>query len=99
MYADDLGYGDVSCYGATRVRTPSIDRLAEQGVRFTNAHSPSATCTPSRYPLMTGEYAWRKRGPAILPGDATLIVQPHPYTLPSMLRHPPYFTVATHHSP
>ena len=62
MYADDLGYGDVSCYGATRVKTPNIDRLAAAGVRFTNAHSPSATCTPSRYALLTGEYAWRQKG-------------------------------------
>ena len=48
MYADDLGYGDVSCYGAKRVSTPNIDRLAEAGMRFTNAHSAAATCTPSR---------------------------------------------------
>src|ERR1017187_682014 len=75
MYADDLGYGDVSCYGAKRVTTPNIDRLAAGGVRFTNAHSPSATCTPSRYALMTGEYAWRHKGTAVLPGDASLIVQ------------------------
>ena len=94
MYADDLGYGDVSCYGATRVRTPNIDRLAEQGVRFSNAHSPSATCTPSRYALMTGEYAWRKRGTGILPGDATLIVQPGRYTLPLMLQQAGYVTGA-----
>src|SRR5205085_5213023 len=61
IYADDVGYGDLSCYGATRVRTPNLDRLAGAGVRFTNAHSSSATCTPSRYSLLTGEYAWRKR--------------------------------------
>src|ERR1035437_58066 len=72
MYADDLGYGDVSCYGAKRVTTPNIDRMAAGGVRFTNAHSPSATCTPSRYALMTGEYAWRHEGAGILPGDASL---------------------------
>jgi arylsulfatase A-like enzyme len=59
IYADDLGYGDVGCYGATKVKTPNIDRLASQGVRFTNAHSSSATCTPSRYSMLTGEYAWR----------------------------------------
>ncbi len=60
IYADDLGYGDVSCYGATSVKTPNIDRLASQGLRFTNAHGTSATSTPSRYSLLTGEYAWRK---------------------------------------
>ena len=49
IYADDLGYGDVGCYGATRVRTPNIDRLAREGLRFTDAHAPSSTCTPSRY--------------------------------------------------
>src|SRR4051812_48658921 len=59
IYADDLGYGDVGCYGATRVETPNVDRLAREGVRFTDAHAAAATCTPSRYALMTGEYAWR----------------------------------------
>src|SRR5580765_4238891 len=62
LYADDLGYGDVSCYGATRVQTPNIDRLAQEGLRFTDAHCSSSTCTPSRYSMLTGEYAWRKRG-------------------------------------
>jgi arylsulfatase A-like enzyme len=94
MYADDLGYGDVSCYGARRVSTPNIDRLASAGVRFTNAHSPSATCTPSRYALMTGEYAWRREGTAVLPGDARLIVEPGRYTLPAMLRQAGYSTGA-----
>jgi arylsulfatase A-like enzyme len=60
IYADDLGYGDVSCYGATKISTPNIDRLAREGLRFTNAHSSAATCTPSRYSMLTGEYAWRK---------------------------------------
>ena len=94
MYADDLGYGDVSCYGAKRVTTPNIDRLAGQGVRFTNAHSASATCTPSRYALMTGEYAWRRSGTGILPGDAALIIQPGRYTLPAMLKGAGYATGA-----
>jgi arylsulfatase A-like enzyme len=94
MYADDLGYGDVSCYGAKRVSTPNIDRLAEAGMRFTNAHSPAATCTPSRYALMTGEYSFRKKGTGILPGNATLIVQPGRVTLPSMLKQAGYTTGA-----
>src|SRR6478736_10432605 len=85
IYADDLGYGDVSCYGATRVHTPNIDRIAGSGLRFTNAHSPSATCTPSRYALMTGQYAWRKPGTAILPGDARLIIGRDQLTIPGML--------------
>ncbi len=94
MYADDLGYGDVSCYGARRVRTPNIDRMAASSVRFTNAHSPSATCTPSRYALMTGEYAWRQKGTGVLPGDASLIVKPGRYTLPAMLQKAGYATGA-----
>jgi arylsulfatase A-like enzyme len=70
IYADDLGYGDISCYGATKIITPNIDRLAKQGLRFTNAHCISATSTPSRYSLLTGEYAWRKMGTGIATGDA-----------------------------
>ena len=92
MYADDLGYGDVGCYGATRVKTPNLDRLAASGLRFTNAHSSSATCTPSRYSLMTGEYAFRQRGTGVLPGDARLIVEPGRYTLPAMLHQAGYQT-------
>src|SRR5690606_19729027 len=76
IYADDLGYGDLSCYGATRVRTPNIGRLAAGGVRFTDAHSSAATCTPSRYSLMTGEYAFRMEGARVLPGDAPMLIRP-----------------------
>lgn len=92
IYADDLGYGDVGCYGATRVKTPNIDRLAAEGLRFTDAHAPSATCTPSRYALLTGEYAWRKRGTGVLPGDASLIIEPGRTTLPSVLQKAGYTT-------
>src|SRR3954470_17443939 len=92
IYADDVGYGDLSCYGATSVRTPNIDSLAGGGLRFTNAHSPSATCTPSRYSLLTGQYAWRKPGTAILPGDAKLIIPPGTTTLPSVLKTAGYTT-------
>src|SRR3954470_3014426 len=74
ILADDLGYGDVSCYGASRIRTPNIDRLAAQGLRFTDAHSTSATCTPARYAILTGQYPWRKKGTGVLPGDARLII-------------------------
>jgi arylsulfatase A-like enzyme len=94
ILADDLGYGDVSCYGATRIRTPNLDRLAEQGLRFTDAHSSSATCTPSRYALLTGQYPWRKKGTGVLPGDARLIVDPSQTTLPSILRKAGYITGA-----
>src|SRR5262245_56865501 len=81
IYADDLGYGDVGCYGAAKVKTPNIDRLAKEGLRFTDAHCTSATCTPSRYELLTGEYPWRKRGTGVLPGDAALIIKPGRTTL------------------
>jgi arylsulfatase A-like enzyme len=62
ILADDLGYGDPGCYNAaSKIPTPHIDRLAKEGVRFTDAHSPSAVCTPTRYALLTGRYAWRTR--------------------------------------
>ena len=74
IFADDLGYGDLGCYGATKVRTPHIDRLAAEGKRFTDAHSASAVCTPSRYALMTGEYPFRKNlsRPVFLKTEASL---------------------------
>ena len=56
IYADDLGFGDLECYGAKGVRTPNVNRLSENGVRFTNAHAVAATSTPSRYALLTGQY-------------------------------------------
>lgn len=92
IMTDDLGYGDVSSYGATAVQTPNIDRLAKAGIRFTDAHSSAATCTPSRYALLTGEYAWRKPGTGVLPGNAALIIDPARTTLPSMLKQAGYVT-------
>ena len=92
IYADDLGYGDLGCYGATRVKTPHVDRLAAEGLRFTDAHSSAATCTPSRYSLLTGEYAWRKKGTGVLPGDAKLIIEPGRTTVPSTLQKAGYTT-------
>lgn len=92
IYADDLGYGDVGCYGATRVKTPNVDRLAKEGLRFRDAHSASATCTPSRYAMLTGEYAWRRKGTGVLPGNASLIIEPGRTTLPSMLKAAGYAT-------
>lgn len=94
IYADDLGYGDLSCYGAEQIKTPNIDRLAEQGLRFTDAHSPSATCTPSRYALLTGEYAWRRKGTGILRGNAPAIIRPGRITMPSVLKKAGYTTAA-----
>src|SRR5262245_25370702 len=92
ILADDLGYGDLSCYGATKIKTPNVDALAHEGLRFTDAHSTSATCTPARYALLTGEYPWRKKGTGILPGDAELIIEPGRNTLPAMLQHAGYKT-------
>ncbi|QHS51857.1 sulfatase-like hydrolase/transferase [Edaphobacter sp. 12200R-103] len=92
IYADDLGYGDVSCYGAKSVHTPNIDSLAAEGLRFTDAHATSATCTPSRYSVMTGQYAWRKPGTGVLPGDASLIIDTDRLTLPELLKRSGYRT-------
>ena len=92
IYADDLGYGDLSCYGATKIKTPHLDKLAKNGIRFTNGHSTSATCTPSRYALMTGEYPWRKKGTGVLPGDAALIIPAGQTTLPSLFQKAGYKT-------
>lgn len=92
IYADDLGYGDVGCYGAKPGLTPNIDRLAGAGLRFTDAHSSSATCTPSRYALLTGEYPWRRSGTGVLPGDASLIIEPGRATLASEIRAAGYRT-------
>ena len=94
IYGDDIGYGDFGCYGATAVQTPNVDRLAQDGLRFTSAYCTSATCTPSRYSLLTGEYAFRKKGTGILPGDAALIIKPGRATLPSLLKQAGYTTGA-----
>ncbi|MCC6289231.1 MAG: sulfatase-like hydrolase/transferase [Chitinophagaceae bacterium] len=92
IYADDLGYGDISCYGASKIKTPYIDKLAAAGIRFTNAHATSATCTPSRFSLMTGVYAWRKKGTGIAPGNASLIIPVDKITLPAVLKKAGYAT-------
>ena len=92
IYADDLGYGDLSSYGATKISTPNIDQLANSGIRFMNAHSTSATCTPSRYGLMTGVYPWRQKDVAILPGDAALIIPTDKLSLPRLFQNAGYTT-------
>ena len=92
IYADDLGYGDLGCYGATKIKTPNLDKLAKQGIRFTNAHATSATCTPSRFAIMTGIYPWRKTGTGVLPGDAALIIPTNKTTLPSIFQQAGYQT-------
>ncbi|MCY3680421.1 MAG: arylsulfatase [Gemmatimonadetes bacterium] len=92
MYADDLGFGDVSCYGATVLDTPNIDRLASEGVMFYQGYATAATCTPSRYSLLTGSYSWRNERAHILPGDAPLIIDPGTATLPAVLKEAGYTT-------
>lgn len=94
IYADDLGYGDLECYGASRVSTPNINRLASEGIRFTNAHATAATSTPSRYSMLTGEYAWRRPGTDVATGDAGLIIRPERYTIADMFQHAGYATAA-----
>ena len=80
-YADDVGYGDIGVYGSKLIPTPHIDQLAADGIRFTSAYATSATCTPSRYSLLTGEYAFRNERARILPGDATPLIEPGIFTL------------------
>jgi arylsulfatase A-like enzyme len=92
IYTDDLGYGDLSSYGNISLATPHMDALAKSGTRFTNAHATSATCTPSRFSLLTGKYAWRKEGTGIAPGDASLIIPVTTTTLPGMLQKAGYNT-------
>lgn len=94
ILADDLGYGDLGCYGAKNVQTPNVDKLANQGIRFTDAHAIASTSTPSRYSLLTGEYAWRKPGTDVAPGDAGMIIQPSQYTMADMFKSVGYSTCA-----
>src|SRR5205823_7920203 len=93
ILADDIGYGDLSCYGATKVKTPNLDKLAATGMRFVDAHCAAAVCTPSRYALLTGQYAWR-HPPAqrILSGVAPLAVPLDRLTVPKLLRTAGYAT-------
>ena len=94
IYADDLGYGDLSCYGARNVATPNVDSLAANGLRFTQAHAVASTSTPSRYSLLMGEYVWRKKGMRILPGDAKMILPTaeEQASLPSLMQQAGYRT-------
>lgn len=94
IYTDDLGYGDISANGAVKIKTPAIDRLADEGLRFTDAHTTSATCTPSRFSLLTGVYAWRRSDTKIARGDASLIIPTDKLTLASVLQKAGYKTGA-----
>lgn len=92
IYADDLGYGDLGCYGAEDVATPNVDALARSGLRFTDAYSTSPVCTPARFSLLTGRYPSRREGVHILPGDAKCIIDPGVYTLPMLFKDNGYRT-------
>ena len=94
ILADDLGYGDVSAYGSKTIHTPEIDKLALNGLKFTNGYATSATSTPSRYALMTGMYPWKNKDAKILPGDAPLIISEQQFTLPKMMKQAGYKTGA-----
>ncbi len=92
ILADDIGYGDLGCYGAKKVKTPNCDKLAAAGLRFTDGHCVASVCTPSRYSLLTGEYAFRKPGTGIARGIDGLLIEPGRTTLPSMLQKAGYTT-------
>jgi len=92
IYLDDLGYGDLSCYGATELETPNIDALAKGGIKFTNGYASSATCTPSRYAMLTGMYPWKNKNARILQGDAPLLINTNQVTLPKLLKKADYQT-------
>ena len=95
IMADDMGYGDLGCYGAEKIPTPNMDSIAENGVKFTDAHSSSAVCTPSRYSVMAGRYCWRtwlKRW--VLGGFGAPLIEPGRETVASMLKKNDYTTFA-----
>lgn len=92
IMADDLGYGDVSCYGATELQTPNIDRLASEGLRFTSGYCSASTCTPTRYSFLTGNYAFRHERTGIAPPNAPAIIEPGTETIASLLKRAGYAT-------
>jgi len=92
ILADDIGYGDLSCYGAKSVQTPAIDSLAKSGIRFINAYSCASTCTASRYGLLTGHYPWRRKETSIARGDAPMLINPGQSTVASFLKYSGYVT-------
>ena len=94
IIADDLGYGDVSCYGAKAVQTPAIDQLAREGVRFSSGYCSASTCTPTRFSLLTGTYAFRQKGTGIAPPNGPAIIRPGSETLPAILKRAGYATAA-----
>ena len=93
ILADDLGYGDLSCYGATAIQTSNLDQLAQEGIRFTDAHAPSAVCTPTRYSVLTGRYCFRSRlKEGVLWGHSEPLIETDRLTVPSFLKRQGYMT-------
>ncbi|MBN2271039.1 MAG: arylsulfatase [Sedimentisphaerales bacterium] len=93
IMADDMGYGDLSCYGASKINTPNIDAVAADGIRFTDAHTPSAVCTPTRYGVLTGRYCWRTRlKSGVLNGYSPLLIDTERMTVASLLKRHGYAT-------
>jgi arylsulfatase A-like enzyme len=91
IYTDDVGYGDISAHGG-KIPTPNIDKLFQGGLDMTNAHATASTCTPSRYSLLTGEYAWRRTGTGIARGNASMIIPVEKETMPRVLGRAGYKT-------
>ncbi len=92
IMADDLGYGDLSCYGATSLETPNIDQLCREGLKFTSGYCSASTCTPTRYSLLTGTYAFRGKRTGIAPPNAPAIIKPGTATVASILQQAGYAT-------
>lgn len=92
IMADDLGYGDVSCYGATTFKTPAIDKLAAEGIRFTSGYCSASTCTPTRYSFLTGTYAFRGKNTGIAPPNSPALIQPETFTIADLLKSAGYKT-------
>lgn len=92
IYADDVGFGDLSCNGYGSVPTPHVERLAREGIRFTNAHCAASTSTPARYSMLTGEFAWRRPGTGVARGDAAAIIPAGCYTMADLFRDCGYRT-------
>ena len=94
IVADDIGFGDLSCNGSTTIQTPNVERLANKGMRFTDAHSVAATSTPSRYALFTGEYSWRRNDTGIAAGNAGMVIRPEQTTVADLFQDKGYVTGA-----
>ncbi|OYV05051.1 MAG: arylsulfatase, partial [Verrucomicrobiales bacterium VVV1] len=98
ILCDDVGWGDLGCYGATKIKTPNLDGLAKDGMRFTDAHASAAVCTPTRYSLLTGEYSWRKDSAGLNKGvanaDSPLLIPVGSTTLPGIMKSAGYRTGA-----